>query len=129
MSKRQLNVRLDETSDLPLAKLRALHGIDELTVDEDCLRLNYDVRATNCARLIEDLRALGLNPALARGERWRIALRAYRESIWAEDFNNEIGWDSFVREIYVSRYRHRRHGRRDDRPHHWRQYLNNNPVD
>ncbi len=36
----------------------------------------------------------------------------------------DSGWTAAIRAIYVSRYRQRQHGRRDERPQHWRQYLN-----
>ncbi len=103
--------------------LRAAGGIMVSDVAPDRVRGSYDIRDTNCADVVRLIESAGVARDLNRRDRLRLALRCYREAILREDLNNEIGWDSFVREIYVSRYRHRRHGRRDDRPHHWRQYA------
>jgi hypothetical protein len=102
--------------------LRQLPGLLETSSDGDRLRLGYELRMTNCAAILASLQAAGLTLRLTALGRIRLGLRCYREAVLKEDLNNDIGWNSFVREIYVSRYRHRRHGRRDDRPRHWRQY-------
>jgi hypothetical protein len=111
------------------AGLRDLPGVEEASVNGDSLRIRYDLRATSCAPIIEHIETRGLAPVLSWRQRLLLRLRCYREAIRREEMNNEIGWDSFVREIYVSRYRHRRHGRRDDRPRHWRQYTAPPPAD
>jgi hypothetical protein len=119
----QLTVAGDETARSRItAGLREMPGVEEAVADGDALRIRYDLRATNCAQIVERVVAGGLVPVLGRLQGLRLRLRCYREAIRREGINNELGWDSFVREIYVSRYRHRRHGRRDDRPRHWRQY-------
>lgn len=105
------------------ATLLDVPGLEEAILDGDTLRVAYDLRETSCAYLVEHIEAVGLAPVLRWHERLRLRLRCYREAVLADDLNNEIGWDSFIREIYVGRYRHRRHGRRDDRPRHWRQYT------
>ena len=102
--------------------LSELPGITEVESHGGRLLVRYDLRETNPAVIVELIEARGGVLSLTRRERLRLRARCYREAVHREDLNNEIGWDSFVREIYVSRYRHRRHGRRDDRPRHWRQY-------
>ena len=97
-------------------------GIDQASLQGDKLSLVYDLPATNAKALVELLENAGLSLVLTWFQRFTFNLRCYRESVFCEEANNDIGWDSCVREIYVSRYRHRRHGRRDDRPRHWRQY-------
>ena len=105
-----------------MVKLAALAGIKDLVLDDNKMRVVYDIRETQLAAVIEFLQHAGASVVLSWYGLWRLRLRCYRESVQAQEANNEIGWDNCIREIYVSRYRHRRHGRRDDRPRHWRQY-------
>ena len=111
------------------AKLMDLPGIEQAVMDKHVLKVAYDPGETNCATIIENIEAVGLIPVFNWYQRLCLGLRCYRETVLKEDLNNEIGWNSCLREIYVSRYRHRRHGRRDDRPRHWRQYTAVPPVD
>jgi len=90
--------------------------------------IDYDPRVLGCAEVIARLRATGAEPVLSVLEHLRLKLRCYRDAILREEHMNELGWDSFVREVYVSRYRHRRHGRRDDRPRNWRHYSRRTPT-
>jgi len=113
-----LNARERAQTNLPL-----LPGLEEVSLSDDRLSATYEVPAINAATVVEALEASGVTPVLSWLERLRLWLRYYREAIFEENLNDESGWESCVREIYVSRYRHRRHGRRDDRPRHWRQYL------
>jgi hypothetical protein len=113
-----LNARERAQTNLPL-----LPGLEEVSLSDDRLSATYEVPAINAATVVEALEASGVTPVLSWLQRLRLWLRYYREAIFEENLNDESGWESCVREIYVSRYRHRRHGRRDDRPRHWRQYL------
>lgn len=105
-----------------LKSLGSFPGVKELSPSDDTLTVSYDLRETDAASILEFAKVNGLATKLNRYERLKAWLRCYREAILKDDLNNAMGWDNFVREIYVSRYRHRRHGRRDDRPRHWRQY-------
>ncbi len=107
--------------------LVAVHGITHARADAYAYCVAYDPLVLDCARVIAHLRAHGVEPSPGLRARLRLRLRCYRDAILREEQNNEIGWDSFVREIYVSRYRHRRHGRRDDRPRNWRHYGERRP--
>ncbi|MFT4562425.1 MAG: hypothetical protein ACI9BW_002169 [Gammaproteobacteria bacterium] len=105
-----------------LATLRGLPGIEDADINNMCLRVVYDSIQTSTATIIDVVEAADVRIAAGIFQRISLWLRCYREAIVEEESSNDIGWDSFVREIYVSRYRHRRHGRRDDRARHWRQY-------
>lgn len=104
------------------ASLLPLPGIEEVSFRDDTLHAAYELPQTSAAAIIEVIESSGLTLALSWHRRLRLWLLYYREAIFEENLKDEIGWDSCVREVYVSRYRHRRHGRRDDRPRHWRQY-------
>ena len=104
------------------ASLLPLPGVEEVSLGDDTLYATYELPQTSAAAIIEVIESSGLILALSWHRRLRVWLLYYREAIFEENLKDEIGWDSCVREIYVSRYRHRRHGRRDDRPRHWRQY-------
>ena len=112
-----------------VAQLAVMPGLEDVALDGDSFSATYDLRETSCAHIIDKIAALGIRPVLSWHQRLRLRVRCYREAVLKEDMNHEIGWDSFVREIYVSRYRRRRHGRRDDRPHQWRQYCAAPPRD
>ena len=111
-----------------LRELRQRPGIEAVDVDDRTITVSYELRMLGADEITQELTSRGLVGRLHRRDRLKLSLRRYRESIERDDMANEMGWDSFVREIYVSRYRHRRHGRRDDRPHHWRQYTEP-PID
>ena len=104
------------------AKLLSLPGIEEVSFRGDTLHASYELPQASAAAIIDVIESSGLKLALSWHKRLRLWLLYYREAIFEENLKDEIGWDSCVREVYVSRYRHRRHGRRDDRPRHWRQY-------
>lgn len=107
--------------------LGTVHGIASARAESGGYSVDYDPLVLDCAGVIAELRAQGVEPAPGLLNRLRLCVRCYRDAILREEQNNEIGWDSFVREIYVSRYRHRRHGRRDDRPRNWRHYNEQMP--
>ena len=104
------------------AMLGAVDGIANAERSAGKYIIEYDPRVLGCAEVITHLCSFGAEPDLNVLEQWRLKLRCYRDAIVREEQMNEMGWDSYVREIYVSRYRHRRHGRRDDRPRNWRHY-------
>lgn len=102
--------------------LGAINGIISARAEAGAYVVEYDPLILDCTGVMAELHALGVRPSSGLLERLRLYLRCYRDAVLREEQNNEIGWDSCVREIYVSRYRHRRHGRRDDRPRNWRHY-------
>ncbi len=105
---------------------KALAGIDSIEVEvgaDERLQLRYDLRQISLAEIEAILAGAGI--ALAGGWLSRIqrSFRHYTETIQRDCHDIEAGWDAYVRAAYLSRYRTRRHGRRDDRPQQWRQYL------
>jgi hypothetical protein len=105
-----------------IARLGGLPGIEDANINNRSLRVVYDPIRTDTATIIDAINSSDVQVETGFFQRILLWLRCYREAIIEEESNNDSGWDSFVREIYVSRYRHRRHGRRDDRARHWRQY-------
>ncbi len=104
------------------AQLLKLSGCDAVSVSKGNLDIRYELPLTTAATIVDFIDASGPGIVLNWRQRASLWLRYYQEAIFIENMNDETGWDSCVREIYVSRYRHRRHGRRDDRPRHWRKY-------
>ncbi len=126
----EITVRVKKNSADPAhvrAMLGALPGVADAHEADGHYIIEYDPCVIGCAEVIAQLRANGAEPALSLSERLGLKLRCYRDAILREEQMNEMGWDSFVREVYVSRYRHRRHGRRDDRPRNWRHYSSRTP--
>jgi len=62
-------------------------------------------------------------PVTRRRLRLPAALAGYLAALAAETDEAPGGWEAAVQALYASCYRSRRHGHRDDRPQHWRQYL------
>lgn len=102
--------------------LEAMSGVISANVTNDSLSVEYDLRKVSlCA-----IRALLTQHKLAlcenireRISRWLIE---YREAIRQAEQFVDYGWDAWIQDAYVSRYRLRRHGQRDDRLTNWRQY-------
>ncbi|MGR9091568.1 MAG: hypothetical protein ACU85U_13405 [Gammaproteobacteria bacterium] len=127
----QITVRVSANATEPArvcTLLGTVHGIANAGESAGKYIIDYDPRVLGCAEVIARLRAAGAEPTLSVLEHMRLKLRCYRDAILREEQMNELGWDSFVREIYVSRFRHRRHGRRDDRPRNWRHYSGRTPT-
>lgn len=101
--------------------LDATHaGVESLARHGDSLEVTYDLRETNLDALLE---ALDFDPGrTGLAARLLLRLERHRERLRAEELKYIGGWDNIVREIYVTHYRHRAHGRRDDRRRQWRQY-------
>ena len=95
-------------------------GIVAVVQTGETLEITYDLRETSLDALID---ALDFDiDALGPCERALVGLERHRERVRVEELKYIGGWDNIVREIYVTHYRHRAHGRRDDRRRQWRQY-------
>lgn len=82
------------------------------------LVVDYDPARTSRAEIAA---IIGIEaPARGLVARWQALAETTRRDA-PPDY--PLGFHQRVREAYLHRYRHRRHGRRDDRPQHWRQYL------
>lgn len=122
------NIKLNFVGDLNVHEsvrlsLLKLPGIEHASVSNNRLCVRYHLPQADAATVVEFIETSDLSLVLSLPQRLSLWLRYYQEAIFLENLNDETGWDSCVREIYVSRYRHRRHGRRDDRPRHWRKYA------
>lgn len=102
-----------------LSALRAVPGVTGASVIGRSLRLSYDLRRNCLADLLPRLREIS-GAALKRS--WRVAFWLLTEDIQRQHQGRGFDWDSLVRDIHMSQYQHRRHGRRDERPQHWRKY-------
>jgi hypothetical protein len=112
--------------------LFTVSGVQDVRLADGVLHIAYDVPKTNASHLLALVESCGLEFGSNIYQRIGLWIRRYQDAIIEQETNNETGWDSFIREIYVSRYRHQRHGRRDDRAQHWRQYSaqkNSNEID
>lgn len=115
-------VGTDDAISTVRSRLFALFGVQDVTLAEDSLCIKYDVPQTNASLVLALIESSDVEIVLNVRQKIGLFIRRFQDSVIEQEANNESGWDSFVTEIYVSRYRHRRHGRRDDRAHHWRQY-------
>ncbi|MGE0383900.1 MAG: hypothetical protein AB7Q97_04165 [Gammaproteobacteria bacterium] len=60
---------------------------------------------------------------MSLGLRIRRAIAARAVAMRSLDEAAPAGWDDAIRTLYAACHRHRRHGLRDERPQHWRRYL------
>lgn len=102
--------------------LRAIPGLKSLRREDHELMVTYDLRLVRLADLLPRLRETGIDIGNNLGQRIRLAYWLMTEDVQAHNADRDSDWASLVRDIYLSQYRHRRHGRRDDRPRHWRKY-------
>lgn len=106
-----------------LGAVNALGGVRDAALRGSDLRLSYVPEQVSLQEIEALARRCGFTPAGGLAARLRRSLVHYRESIRRERREHEAGWDVYVRNAYMSRYRNRRHGRIDDRPQQWRRYL------
>jgi len=105
-----------------LARVSAEPGVARVALTGRRLIVAYDPRLTRRTAIAAAVRAVA-GEHVATGPlsaRWQAIAEDARRTA-PDDY--PVGFRQRVREAYLHRYRHRRHGRRDDRPQHWRQYL------
>lgn len=107
--------------------LLVLSELDELETARPlgrwCIEISYDLRRTrlqSIERLLVDMGFHLDNSLLARMKR---ALYHYTEGVEFENLQLRHPALLDTTEVFINRYRHLRHGCRDDRPEHWRKYL------
>jgi len=121
---RKLAIPAPVAAETVSARLLALPGVESACWrDRKHLLLRYDLRATDLQTLLDHMGSNSVEIPKRRWRTWWHALLAYCEANERQCAPADSDWNTNVRRIYVSRYRHRRHGHRDDRPQHWRQYL------
>lgn len=105
-----------------LSDLKVMSGITEASIDGTTLRIAYDLREINWRTIKQHIRKAGIKFEQSRWQKIRQLLTEHRESILRAEQGIDYGWDVWIQDAYVSRYRLRRHGRRDDRITNWRMY-------
>ncbi len=107
-----------------LRMLENIKGILDLEiVDPWQLDVRYDIRYLCLADIEEALTEVGFhldNNLLLRLKR---ALYSYTEITERANIGCERCQDQSTRDIFIDRYQQQRHGCRDQRPSHWRDYL------
>lgn len=119
----ELRAGLDpQVVEAALASLRSAIGVLELVRKEKSIHIVYDLRLTNLLSLKRLMMERGLDLQESFFLRIYHYIEQYRESIRLEEQHLDYGWDTWIQDAYVSRYRRRRHGHRDDRITNWRDY-------
>jgi hypothetical protein len=96
----------------------ALHWLGD-----SVLQIDYRLRDVQWDRLEALAAGIGVEPLNTFAERLRRYWLRFSDSVAREYLNRDQDLDYAISRIYVSRYRQRRHGRRDDRKHNWREYT------
>ena len=105
-----------------LSDLKIMSGITEASIDGSTLSIAYDLREINWLTIKRHILKAGIKFKQSKWQHVRQLLTDYRESILRAEQGIDYGWDVWIQDAYVSRYRLRRHGRRDDRITNWRMY-------
>lgn len=107
--------------------LQLFSGMDEIDsvrrINERCIEVEYRLRKVRIKMLEEFLAHAGFHLDNSLLMRMKRALWHYTEQV---EFDNlQLPSHTFLdtTEVFINRYRHLRHGCRDDRPEHWRKYL------
>ncbi len=118
---------LHPDSEQALTALQLLSGMEEIDavrrVNRRCIEVEYRLRKIRI-KIIEELLAhAGFHLDNSLLTRMKRALWHYTEQVEFE--NLQLPNHTFLdtTEVFINRYRHLRHGCRDDRPEHWRKYL------
>lgn len=124
--RKQRQLRLEPTGKCAgtgiLERLRAEPGVEAADWTADGrLQLRYDLRNTGLDRILALLASLDLRPRCGRMTAWRHAWWAWTEAMERGNLACPGGWDRNLRAVYLAG--DHRPGRRDNRPQHWRHYL------
>ncbi len=98
-----------------ILKLEAIHPLQ--------LNLHYDIRYLCLADIEEALTEVGFHLDNSLILRLKRALYSYTESTERANIGCERCQDQNTRDVFIDRYQQQRHGCRDPRPNHWRDYL------
>lgn len=112
--------RRDEIS----AQLKTHNGIETVEWSGTrSLRIGYLLQHIDWSTIESLLAGMGGQPIDSVWERLRSAWLRNSDAVGRDYLDGGDDLDDIIMQIYVSRYRQRRHGRRDDRRHNWRKYL------
>lgn len=114
-----------DTSQVQTAML-LLSGIEGVTglhqIDAYCLRVSYHLSYLSLKMVEDALLELGFHLDNSLMTKLKRALFYYAEETQRANLCCE-GQANCIRQVFVSRYQRLRHGCRDERPEHWRNYL------
>ncbi|MGQ0658543.1 MAG: hypothetical protein ACT4NU_10705 [Chromatiales bacterium] len=130
LKRRTLKVRAPSPADAVAARLQALPGIELAQwAKAGHLVLHYDVRTVTLEVILERARSLGIAIPVQGLSAWWHRFLVYCDENHRRTGEADAGWEAAVRALYVSCSRQQRHGRRDERPQHWRKYLERDADD
>ncbi|HCU88597.1 MAG TPA: hypothetical protein DGR97_01550 [Gammaproteobacteria bacterium] len=116
---RNLQIRIEGNQNAQAfvkTNLLSLPGCNTVFLSNGRMEVNYELPHIDAASIVDLVESCGLNIVSNLRQRIRLWLCYYKEAIFLENLNDKSGWDTWVRNIYLSRYR-RRQERRDSRPH------------
>lgn len=107
-----------------LTSIQRLTGVDKASLTGNGrLCLTYDLRHVDLQGIEGALADAGFELANDWQAKIKRRLIWYTEMIQRGSEDTVTSWSGHVQDIYVSYYRSRRHGHRDDRRQNWRKYL------
>ncbi|GAB4346732.1 MAG: hypothetical protein Kow006_05670 [Gammaproteobacteria bacterium] len=119
--------RLHPDDDQALTALQLLSGMDEVDavrrLSDHCIEVEYRLRHVRLKMLEEFLVRAGFHLDNSLMTRLKRALWHYTEQVEYDNLQLPSHTYLDTTEVFINRYRHLRHGCRDDRPEHWRKYL------
>lgn len=102
--------------------LADLAGIEKSVVQNRCLLLvSYDVSLITFDDILAEISDHGLHIYNSLLAKLKQALYSYTEQTQRANLN--INQKTLTRNMFMKQYQRRPHGCRDQRPHHWRNYL------
>jgi len=88
-----------------------------------CLEIQYDLHLVSLEMIETALEDVGFHLCNNLMNKLRRSLYYYTEEVQRAALGCPRGSTNCTQKIFISRYEHRRHGCRDQRPNHWRRYL------
>jgi len=104
--------------------LTGVDGIDEVLVRSPVhLHVVYRLPQVSLRLLEESLGEIGFHLDNSLLHKMKRALIYYTEETQCANLGCKEGQSNCTRKVFVNRYEKLKHGCRDERPDHWRQYL------
>ncbi len=99
-------------------------GVRDLQVPRDTvLRVEYELLRVTLEDIVQQLDARGFHLDNSLLHKLRRALYHYAEETERANLGCPKGESNCTAKVFISSYRRREHGCRDERPDHWRRYL------
>jgi hypothetical protein len=120
----RLAVPCEERQEQISQQLKAHKGIAAVTwTGTSTLRIGYLLPHIDWQTIESLIVGMGGQPVKSMWERLRRRWLRNSDAVGRDYLGDSDDLDEIIMQIYVSRYRQRLHGRRDDRRHNWRKYL------